>query len=437
MLLTPRWYPLRHHPEQERLVKSKARFKVVPAGRRSGKTERAKRNLVEQALEESLEGKWEDYRYFAAAPTRDQAKAIFWEDLKALVHPDLRLKEPRESDLMIQLATGAEIWVLGMDKPQRIEGRSWNGGVLDEYANMKMTAWGENVRPALSDRGGWAWLTGVPEGRNHYYDITKRAQGDDSGEWDVFHWKSADILPAAEVESARRDLDELTFQQEYEASFVSFEGRAYYVFSDTIHTGKTTYNERDNLFFCFDFNVAPGVAGVIQEQKLPNGNQGTAVISEVYIERNSTTPAVCNKLLQDFGDHKGHIYLYGDSTGGAKGSAKLDGSDWDIIYRIMTRHYGSERVHLCVDTHNPPERKRINAMNSRLKTVAGEVRMMVDSRYCPHTIKDLEGVTLLKGGSGELDKKANPALTHISDAIGYYVASRFPVSGGDTIKRLY
>jgi hypothetical protein len=36
--LTARWTPLKPHPEQLRLINSTARFKVVPAGRRSGKT---------------------------------------------------------------------------------------------------------------------------------------------------------------------------------------------------------------------------------------------------------------------------------------------------------------------------------------------------------------------------------------------------------------
>src|SRR3954471_3761289 len=115
--LTPRWYPLKPHPEQLRLINSPARFKIVPAGRRSGKTERAKRNLIIKALRESAQGKWSDYRYFAAAPTREQSKNIWWSDLKALV-PKYLLGGPiRESDLTIRLVTGAEIVVVGLDRP--------------------------------------------------------------------------------------------------------------------------------------------------------------------------------------------------------------------------------------------------------------------------------------------------------------------------------
>src|SRR5919112_1899756 len=105
-LLTPRWTPLKPHPEQLRLIRSPARFKVVPAGRRSGKTERAKRNLIIQALRESSAGRWPDYRYFAAAPTREQAKGIWWQDLKALIPKHLLGGPIRESDLTIRLVTG-------------------------------------------------------------------------------------------------------------------------------------------------------------------------------------------------------------------------------------------------------------------------------------------------------------------------------------------
>ena len=140
----------------------------------------------------------------------------------------------------------------------------------------KKKAWQENVRPALADRRGWCWFIGVPEGRNHYYDLDKQAKADDTGEWDSFHWVSADILPREEIEAAKRDLDELTFQQEFEASFVSFEGRAYYPFDERIHTARIRYNPKQPLVFCFDFNVAPGVAAVIQEKTRTLRNSRTA-----------------------------------------------------------------------------------------------------------------------------------------------------------------
>lgn len=67
-------------------------------------------------------------------------------------------------------------------------------------------------------------------------------------------------------------------------------------------------------------------------------------------------------------------------------------------------------------------------MNTRLRAGSGEIRFMVDESKAPHVVKDLEGVTLLAGGSGEIDKKADSSLTHISDGIGYYVVKEFPVT---------
>lgn len=425
-ILTPRWYPLKAHPEQMRLLHSNARFKVVPAGRRSGKTERAKRNLIIQALKESSEGRWQDYRYFAAAPTRDQARQIFWLDLKAMIPKYLLGGPVRESDLTIPLITGAEIVVVGLDRPQRMEGRSWNGGVIDEIANVKEGAWAENIRPALADRKGWTWLIGVPEGRGSYFDMYQYAISGADPEWDGFSWVSADILDPAEIESARRTLDPLIFQQEMEASFITFEGRAYYPFDPRIHCAPLKYNYGTNLIIALDYNVDPGTAAILQEQRLPNGNDGTGIIGEVHIPRNSNTPAVCRKIIQDWGDHKGWVTIYGDATGGNRGTAKVAGSDWDLV-RAELRPVFGDRLIFKVPASNPPERSRVNAVNSRFLNAAGEVHMMVDPAKAPNVVKDFDGVRLLKGGSGEIDKKADPHLSHLADSIGYYVWKEFPV----------
>lgn len=436
--MAERLYPLRYHPVQHALMSSQARFRVVPAGRRSGKTENAKRKILVEAL--TATG-YPDPRFFAAAPTRDQAKAIYWADLKAMVPRKLMRGNPRESDLCIPLWNGAEIWVIGMDKPERIEGRPWNGGILDEFANMKPGAWGENVRPALSDRKGWCWLIGVPEGRNHYYDINQYALHGGDPEWASFTWPSSDILDPDEVAAARRQLDPLVFDQEYNASFVNFVGRAYYPFNEAEHTTDAlVYNPKAPLALCFDFNVEPGVCAVIQELQLPKQYErdavtkkmllnrpvvGTAVIGEVHIPRNSNTPAVCRKVVELWGNHQGEVRCYGDASGGARGTAKVAGSDWDLIKAELRPTFG-ERLSFRVPAANPAERSRVNAVNTRLKSADGTIRMMV-SKKAPNVIKDFEGVRTLEGGAGEIDKKATPSLTHVSDAIGYYVEREFPV----------
>jgi len=425
-----RAYPMRYHPEQARGWASDKRFQLVPAGRRSGKTEIwGKRKLINKALIGSF------YpgggRYFAAAPTRDQAKRIYWKDLKLLTPKNLMARDPSESELIIFLKNGSEIHVLGMDRPERVEGTPWDHGVLDEIGNMKPETWPEHVRPALSDRIGSCDFIGVPEGRNHYYDLYSEAKSDDTGTWDVFHWFSADILPEDEIRQAKRDLDELTYQQEYEGSFISFTGRAYYNFDSMIHVGnyKQYYRKSRPLIFTFDFNESPGTAGVIQEFKRSDiiGKTLTGIIGEVFIKQNSNTIKVCEKLIQDWGEHEGDIYCYGDATGGAKGSAKVRGSDWDLVKQVLWEHWGN-KVKFRVPKQNPRERVRVNSVNSRLLNTFGDVYMVVD-HTCKYMIKDFEGVRVVEGGTGEIDKdtKKYKMLSHLTDGIGYYVAKEYPV----------
>jgi hypothetical protein len=341
-----------------------------------------------------------------------------------------------KSELTIRLVNGTEIVVVGLDRPARIEGQPWDGGVIDEIANVKEEAWPENIRPVLSDRNGWCDLIGVPEGRGSYFRMVKHAEAElmqhgINSEWGVFHWKSADILPPKEIESARRSMDLATFRQEYEASFELHEGQIYYTFDSKDQCAKLRplYDPKQPLIIGLDFNVSPGVAVICQEMKLPNGMEGTGAIGEVFIDRNSNTPAVCRKIIADWGEHSGRVLFYGDATGGASGSAKISGSDWELVAKEL-RPVFQNRLEFHVPSHNPPERSRVNAVNTRFRSADGAIRAMVDPFTCPHLVEDLEGVRALKGGSGEIDKKIDPKLTHISDAFGYYLSREFPVADG-------
>lgn len=456
---SPRWTTMRPHEGQQAYYQSQARFNVVPAGRRSGKTELAKRRLVRRAVARVLDTnpQFHNGRFFAAAPTRDQAKRLYWEDLKLLVPKQYLAGKPKEGELIIVLKNKVEIYVIGMDKPQRIEGSPWDGGILDEYGDMKQEAWMQNVFPALADRQGWCDLVGVPEGRNHYYDRWLEALACTDGSMRGHHWKSAEILPASEIARAKQYLDELSFKQEFEAEFAEFAGQCYYSFNENEHCSTLAYDPDQPLIFCFDFNVSPGVAAVIQEQVIPGSFEyipnpskygrdakswnkalneqgliripatGTGIIGEVHIPSNSNTPAVCRRLIQDWGDHRGKILIYGDATGGARGTAKVSGSDWELIEQAMYGHFGDDRVFFEVPNSNPSERGRINAVNARLKAIDGTVRLAIDPAQAKMVVKDFEGVRLLEGGSGEIDKKKDRMLSHISDAVGYYIAREFPI----------
>jgi len=461
--LPRRWTKMYLNRKQRRYYQSKARFNVVPPGRRSGKTELAKRRLIKRALRQR---RYDDARYAACAPTRDQAKDIYWEDLKRMIPPQFIAPNGiSESKLSIRLITNTVIQVIGMGRPARIEGSPLSGVILDEYGNMRPEAWMAHVRPALTDRLGWADFVGVPEGRNHYYDLYVEANRNKSGEWAVHEWTTMEVLPLylghnvdpeavpddlrhllddpkalglelsdREISAAMHDLDSLTFDQEYRGSFVTFEGRAYYEFTRAEHTEPVAqyYDPKKPIGLCFDFNVRPGCCEIIQDMEYKGRNPNvadeiTAVIGEVYFPRNSNTKRICNAIKRGkFGKHKGEVFLYGDATGGAKHTSQTEGSDWEIIDTMLFPVYGKRLINM-VPEGNPPERYRVNSHNARIKAADGTINMLVDSEDAPFLIKDYEGVTC--GPDGAIEKDKDSMLTHPSDAVGYWAHTEHPLSG--------
>ncbi len=430
--LTPRWQDVEYKrvAEHDRLWNSGARFRVVAAGRRSGKTEYAKRFISLKAINFFAHP---NGRFVCAAPTQQQARDIYWDDLKLLIPPEYVKRYYDTAPQTVVLVTGTKIECRGLEKPERLEGTPLDGIIIDEIAEVKEEAWTKSIRPALDTEGrlGWAWFIGRPKGRNHFYRLAQRAKNDASGRWSYHHWKSSVVLSAEAIRDARSDLDDITYRQEYEAEFVNFEGRAYYPFERERHCERLPYYPEAPLMLCLDFNVSPGSAVICQEQEYKGrlryvDDDITAVIGEVNIPDNSNTRRVCRKIVQDWGDHEGEVHCYGDPSGGARKTSATEGSDWDQVEEILSLAFGN-RLSMRVRRAPPTERARINAMNSRLETVSGRVRMLVDPARALTVVEDLEGVVLMEG-TGELDKTSK-WLTHWTDGLGYYVQDRFPASG--------
>lgn len=401
-----------------RLWTENKRFAVVPAGRRSGKTELAKRKLVTSM---PLRKPWTDPRYFAAAPTRDQAKRIFWNDLKGFI-PGKWIRKVYETDLCVQTVFGSELWVIGLDKPQRIEGTPWDGGVLDEYANMKPGAWGENIRPALSDRRGWCWFIGVPEGLNHYKDLVDYAKSGVDPDWGVYSWHSSEILPEEELEAARRVLDTRTFRQEYEASFEGGSARVYYAYDPVRHEDcQIGLDPGSALIICCDFNVDPCVWEFAQTD-----GKSVLVIDEL-IMRNTNTVEMGRAALERYGRHRAGVIVYGDAAGMSRSTAGK--SDYALLSELG---FKDQRIKKA----NPPVRDRVNAVNAMLCNTNNEIRLRHHPR-CVFLRKDFEKIEWLENGAQI--NKSSPDRTHAADALGYYIECEFPLrlKKPDRVKRFY
>lgn len=414
---TKRWYPLIDHPEQLRLIRSSARYKVVPAGRRSGKTERFKRFIVKKALAEP--GK----PFFIAAPTRPQVKKIYWDDIKLLGFAPLLPKEAvSETELSITFPNESSITLIGLDQPQRIEGTFWAGGGIDEIADVKSTAWAENISPALDTYDPtnpgyrpWCWLLGVPDGLNHYFDLAEYARTSGDKDWDLFAWKSADILPVDIIEAAKRRLSPKQYRQEYEASFETAEGRIYEDYGDRNLTAETIC-PHEQILWMHDFNFSPlsSAIGTVRGQDL-------YIMDEVVLQS-----AVAKQTAIEFCDrYKTHqnrnIQVFGDPSGKA-GEKHGQNSNYIEIEKILKGN--GWKVTRLVKAAAPAIRDRQNAVRAKIMNAAGDTSLFVNPKTAPYCHKGFQTVQTKKG-SAFLEEETE--YQHITTAVGYCVDRLWPV----------
>lgn len=418
-----RWYRLKDHPVQLALmnaVPSGIRFPLVPAGRRSGKTERFKRFLVKQATAYSGP-------YFAAAPTHAQAKKIFWDDLKAFTLSSMHSRRPSESDLIIYLENGSEIHVIGLDKPQRIEGIPWTGGGIDEFADVKPDAWEANILPALNtvnptmpDYRAWCWLLGVPDGLNHYYDLCQQAETGQDPNFRVFHWKSAEILPPDVMDAMKRAMSPKQFKQEFEASFETASGRIYEDYGKHNQTA-ATIEPHEQLMWMHDQNFTP-LSSAIGVRR--NNGADLYLLDEIVLTSAISRQAAV-EFVERYKDHKNkHVLIYGDPAGkaGEKHGHASDYTDIEAVLKASGWRYTRK-----VKPAHPAIKDRQNAVRAKILTASGESSLFVNPVTAPWCHKGLATVQLQEGSTFQEDQKNQ--YQHITTAIGYCVDVEWPAKG--------
>jgi hypothetical protein len=408
---------------------SPARFKLIEAGRRSGKTELAKRDEVATWAEAAWMTGRHDWRGQFYCPTRDQVKAIYWEDLNERV-PDELVARRNVAELTIRHIHGPTIALIGMDKPARADGPPIDSAKVDEFANMKPGVWGMHIRPSLDTDGrpGKAWIYGVTRQSRQFEELADYAKSGLDKDWDYFWWPSSSVLSEEAIAAAKRELDSRTFEQEYGGKRVPMSGRAYYEFSRIDHVRDSLpYNPDAPLILCLDFNRAPGSGVVCQEAIDPALGECTYVIGEIHIPYDSNTPLVCRTFKSIWGEHRGPVHYYGDPTGGNKGTAKQDNSsDWAQVEDELRPHFGS-RLHDHHHRKTRPERGRVNALNKRLRNAAGDIHMRIDGKKAPSVVRDLDHMLVKEGTDGELWKEHDQSIGHWADGLGYYCEERHPL----------
>ena len=206
------------HKGQGEVWSSPARFKVVIAGRRFGKTYYVVRDLGVNLLKsEDERGRdLKDFPIYYIAPTRDNAKRNTWRHFKNFLAPVIQ--KVYEKDLIIRVINGRELFLHGAENEDALRGDGLHRVGLDEFANMKEEVWGEVVRPMLNDVLGGAVFIGTRKPSCNLQRLANDHKNDE--DWKIFRFDTLDnpFISSEEIEKARKDLSKRQFIQEYRGS---------------------------------------------------------------------------------------------------------------------------------------------------------------------------------------------------------------------------
>tara|TARA_R110002110_G_scaffold114362_3_gene283669 strand:- start:3142 stop:4443 length:1302 start_codon:yes stop_codon:yes gene_type:complete len=219
-------------PGQAALHAAMKRFNVLVCHRRFGKTVLAINEMVDRALR--CDG--DNPRFAYIAPYYRQAKQVAWDYMKHFTAalPGVKV---HETELRIDFAGGRRLQLFGADNPDALRGMYFDGVVFDEFAMMPQRIWPEVIRPALTDRGGWAIFIGTPKGRNGFHALYQNAlaaiaavPANEQSEWFATLRPASltGVIATAELSSARREMSPEEYDQEFECSFHAALPGAYY-----------------------------------------------------------------------------------------------------------------------------------------------------------------------------------------------------------------
>jgi phage terminase large subunit len=199
------------------------RWSVIVAHRRAGKTVACVNELIKAALTCEKD----DGRFAYLAPYHAQAKDIAWDYLVRYSAPIPGLSV-NISELRIDYPNGARVRLYGAENAERMRGLYLDGVVIDEPADIDPRVWPEIIRPALSDRQGWATWIGTPKGKNAFWELWDAAQG--KPDWFAAMLKASEtgLVAEQELADARQSMTPDQYEQEFECSFEAAIQGAYY-----------------------------------------------------------------------------------------------------------------------------------------------------------------------------------------------------------------
>ena len=252
----------------------------------------------------------------------------------------------------------------------------------------------------------------TPKSYNCLYKVFKLGQPGGPKDWMSWQFptSTSPFIPYAELEAAKKDMDEKSYRQEFESSFETMAGRVYYPFSRAVHIKSCPFNPKLPVWIGMDFNIDPMSSVILQ----PQANGELWAVGEI-VKIDSNTEEMASAIEQKYYRWQDRITLYPDPAGGARQHARGE-TDIDIL-----REHGFSRIKYR--RQHPAIADRVNSVNRMLMSAEGKIRLFVDPS-CTHLINALEQ-TLYIEGSREVDKSAN--IEHSADALGYAIEIEYPI----------
>src|SRR3990167_2938563 len=219
-------------PWQLTVAKDPHRFRVVCAGRRSGKSVLSRLIVLKWALENVG-------NYWIVSPSYRQAKMIHWNEIRKEI-PREWVEKTNDTELSITLKNGSIIELKGAENPDALRGVKLRGLIIDEIASIRNWdwLWSEVLRPTLTDYEAPTLFISTPKGYNHFFELYNLGnQGDGMFLYKSWRYTSYDnpYIPKEEIDNARKELTEDTFAQEYMADFRKYTGLVYKEFQREVH----------------------------------------------------------------------------------------------------------------------------------------------------------------------------------------------------------
>lgn len=416
------WRKLRYHPVQAQLWAHTGRFAAVVAGRRSGKTDICRRKLI---LQLPIIKPWPNPLYFYVLPTFQQAKRVVWHDIIKMIPQEWIIPKVgiNRSELSITTIFGSKLYIVGADKPHRLEGVGSDGAVVDESSDQRPGLFSSTIRPMLAEREGFCYRIGVPKrngiGRLEFREFFNRGLNGEDG-ITSFYWKSSDILPQNEINSLKSQMDEKEYLEQMDAVWQDIGSSVYYNFSeqanvgDDLTVGHLHYDPSQPLYVGCDFNVDPMC------WTIGHFIDGTLYIFDEVFIRNTNTQATLDYLNNKYYGHNAGWNFYGDATAR---SNKTSATRSDYLMIKNDARFGQRKVYF--PRRNPNVRDRIASVNKAFKTADGNVHCYIHIN-CKHLINDLNMVSY-EEGTTKLEDYSGTDIGHTVDSFGYMVHSLMPL----------